>query len=77
MNSAQRRQARREYPHRVSVKAQMNERYHYHDSRVEQGRHWCCKQFKRGSWRTIGLWDETIFYFANEKDATYFALKWA
>ena len=77
MNSAQRRQARREFPHQVEVKARSEERYFEHDSRVEQGRHWCRKQLKKNTWRTTEMWDYSIFYFVNEKDATFFALKWA
>jgi len=77
MNSAQRRQARREHPHMVTIKARESDRYLDHDSRVDRGRAWCRKQLKKGSWRSSDFWDEAIFYFATEKDATYFALKWS
>ena len=77
MNSAQRRQARREFPHMVEVKPRDGERYFEHDGRVDDGRKWCRKQLKKNSWRATEMWDHAIFYFANEKDATFFALKWA
>ena len=76
MNSAQRRQARREFPHRVTVKPRAGERYFEHDNRVDGGRFWCRRQLKKNSWRSTELWDEAIFYFANERDAAFFALKW-
>lgn len=76
MNSAQRRQARREFPHRVEVKARPDKRYIDHDIKVEDSRKWCRKKLKKNSWRSVENWDETVFYFANEKDATFFALKW-
>ena len=77
MNSAQRRAARREFPHTVTLKAQGFERYIDHDTKVEQCRSWCQRQFGQGSWRATELYDHTTFYFAKEKDATYFALKWS
>lgn len=77
MNSAQRRQTRREYPHLVEVKARSDERYFEHDERVDAGRAWCRKRLKQGCWRSTEMWDHAIFYFANEKDAAFFALKWA
>lgn len=77
MNSAQRRQARREFPHRVEVKPRSDERYFEHDRRIEDGRKWCRKQLKKGQWRATEMWDHAIFYFANERDATFFALRWA
>ena len=78
MNSAQRRQARREFPHIVEMRPRREgERYFEHDNRVDNGRAWCRKQFKKGAWRYTEHWDYSVFYFANEKDATFFALKWA
>lgn len=77
MNSAQRRQARREFPHRVELTALTTEQYYKHDNRVDFARVWCRRQLKKNSWRSTEMWDHAIFYFANEKDATFFALKWA
>lgn len=77
MNSAQRRQARREFPHIVEVKARSDERYFEHDGRVDAGRKWCRRQFKNGSWRYTEHFDHSVFYFTNERDATFFALKWS
>ena len=77
MNSAQRRQARRGYPYTVEIKARREEMYIQHDSRVDSGRKWCRKQFKKGAWRYTEHWDHSVFYFANEQDATFFALKWS
>jgi hypothetical protein len=31
---------------------------------------------KEGQWQHTELWDHAIFYFASQKDATFFALKW-
>ena len=76
MNSAQRRQARRGFPHMVTVRPNDSEKYFEHDNRVDAGRAWCRRQLTNGSWRAMELWDEAIFYFAKEQDATYFALKW-
>ena len=77
MNSAQRRQARREFPHLVEVKARAEERYFEHDARVDGGRRWCRKQFKKGAWRYTEHFDHSVFYFADERDAVHFALKWS
>ena len=77
MNSAQRRHARREFPHMVEVKARPEEMYFQHDRRLDSGRAWCRRQFKKGAWRYTEFWDHAIFYFANERDATFFALKWS
>ena len=77
MNSAQRRLNKRMFPYMVEVKVRAEEMYFQHDNRVLDGRNWCRKQFKNGSWRATEFWDHTIFYFNNQKDATYFALKWS
>lgn len=77
MNSSQRRQARRGFPHIVSMSADKHRRYYEHDAQVEQAAKWCRKQFGKGSWRTAEGWARTEFKFAREKDAIYFALKWA
>ena len=77
MNSAQRRQARREFPHIVIVKAPESRRYFEHDARVAQAAKWCRKQFGRGGWRMSEGWQHSEFKFAREKDAVYFSLKWS
>lgn len=77
MNSAQRRQARREFPHVVAIKAAPDERYFEHDHRVSVARTWCRKQFGKGNFQSQTDWDHTDFKFTKEKDAMYFALKWA
>lgn len=76
MNSAQRRQARREFPYVVAVKAKEVERFFEHDLRIDQAHVWCRKQFRKGSWRVANGWEHAEFKFAREKDAVYFALKW-
>jgi hypothetical protein len=75
MNSAQRRKAKKLYQHTVTIKARMTENYYQHDKQVVRSRTWCRKNFRKGTWRYTERWDETVFYFSNEKDATYFALK--
>lgn len=77
MNSAQRRQSRREFPHVVSMQASESRRYFEHDARVTKARTWCRKQFGKGAWRMAEGWDHTEFKFAREKDAAFFALKWS
>ena len=77
MNSAQRRQTRRHFSHTVEVRARAEEYYFEHDSRVDSGRAWCRKQFDKDSWRYTEHFDHCIFYFANERDAVHFALKWS
>lgn len=77
MNSAQRRRARREFPHVVSLKPSESERYFQHDSRVAAASHWCRRQFNEGTWASKQLWNYAEFKFSKEKDAVYFALKWA
>ncbi len=77
MNSAQRRQARRGYPHVVAIKAIESDRYFHHDHRVSVAQTWCRRQFGRDNFRCHTDWDHTEFKFAREKDATLFALKWS
>ena len=77
MNSALRRQARREFPHVVTIVATTSERYVDHDHRVGAAQTWCFKQFGRANFRCHTDWDRADFKFAREKDATYFMLKWA
>lgn len=77
MNSAQRRQARREFPHIVSMQAPESRRYFEHDARVEQAQKWCRRQFGSKGWRMAEGWQHAEFKFAREKDAVYFSLKWA
>ena len=77
MNSAQRRQARREFPHVVAIRAIESPRYFDHDHRVSVARTWCRRQFGQGNFRSHTDWDHTEFKFAREKDAALFALKWS
>ena len=77
MNSKQRRQARREFPYEVQVKAGDSERYYYHDRKISQAQTWCRKQFGRGNFMSKSEWNYAVFKFHQEKHATYFTLKWA
>ncbi len=77
MNSAQRRQARREFLHVVTIRAITSERYFDHDHRVSVAQTWCRKQFGKNNFRCQSDWDSTEFKFVREKDATLFALKWS
>lgn len=77
MNSAQRRQARRELQHVVLLKPETGNRYFQHDGRVSVARAWCKRQIHKGSWQCKARWDHAEFRFSNEKDAVYFALKWS
>ena len=76
MNSAQRRKANKLYQYTVVLKAVKSERYIDHDRKVQHAKAWCKKQFK-GNWRATSDWDCAYFGFTKERDATYFALKWA
>lgn len=76
MNSAQRRQARRKFPHVVSMSADKHRRYFEHDAQVDQGRAWCRRQFEKGSWLYRESWNRADFKFAREQDAVLFALRW-
>lgn len=76
MNSAQRRRVRREFPHVVRVSPRPGDRYFQHDNRVDNARTWCRQQCK-GTWTVWDNWNYAYFKFANERDAIYFALKWA
>ena len=77
MNSAQRRQARREFSHVVAIKAVTSERYFDHDHRVSVATTWCRRQFGPANFRCHTDWDHAVFKFAREKDATLFVLKWS
>jgi hypothetical protein len=77
MNSSQRRQARREFPHVVTMQARESQRYFEHDDRVAKACTWCQRQFGRGAWRLAEGWQHADFKFSEQKDAIYFALKWA
>lgn len=76
MNSAQRRKANKLYQHTVVLNATDADRYIYHDEKVQHAKAWCKKQFK-DRWRSTSDWDCAYFGFTNERDATYFALKWS
>lgn len=75
MNSAQRRKAKREHPHAITLHVDGMSRYHSYDKKVHQAVHWCKKNCK-GTWKVQTTWDSAEFKFANHKDATIFALKW-
>ena len=77
MNSAQRRRARREYPHIVKMSADRHRRYFEHDAEVDRAAKWCRKQFGSNGWRLSEGWSHTVFKFARERDAAFFALKWS
>lgn len=77
MNSAQRRQARREFSHVIAIRAVTSERYFDHDHRVSVAQTWCRKQFGKNNFRCQSDWDSTEFKFVREKDAALFALKWS
>jgi hypothetical protein len=68
VNSAQRRQARRDFPYAVSIKN--------HEHRVSVAYTWCKKQFGPGTFSSSTDWDSAVFKFHREKDAAFFALKW-
>jgi len=76
MNSAQRRKTNREHPHKVTITVAEQQRYYEHDEKVHKAVQWCKKNSK-DSWRIENDWDHAVFKFANQKDAIYFALKWA
>lgn len=75
MNSSQRRKAKREHPHRVSLLVNGNERYYAFDLRVDAAKKWCRKKCT-GSY-VIDNTDisRSVFKFANKKDAIIFGLK--
>lgn len=75
MNSAQRRKANKLFQYKVQIVASNTERYFHHDEKVQHAKAWCKRQFK-DRWRVTSDWNSSSFGFANEKDATYFALKW-
>jgi hypothetical protein len=76
MNSAQRRQAKREHPHVTTIHAKIHHPYYEHDEKVYYAVNWCRKHCK-GSFLYATSWDCAEFKFSNQKDAVYFALKWS
>jgi hypothetical protein len=76
MNSLQRRKSKREHPHSVTIRTVEQEQYFKHDEKVHKAVQWCRKHCK-DSWRIASDWDHADFKFSNQKDAIYFALKWA
>jgi hypothetical protein len=74
MNSSQRRKAKREHPHRVSLLVNGNERYYAFDLRVDAAIKWCKKKCT-GSYVVDAKTANAVFTFANEKDAIIFGLK--
>ncbi len=76
MNSAQRRKAKRGHPHIITLRTAEQKRYFEHDQKVELAIRWCRKNCK-GSWKNENGWDHAEFKFSEQKDAVYFALKWA
>ena len=75
MNSSQRRKAKREHPHVITIRTEAVSHYYEHDEKVQRAAKWCKKHCK-GSWKTDARWDLAEFKFANHKDAMIFALKW-
>jgi len=75
MNSAQRRKAKRGHPYAITIEVASQQRYFEHDEKVYQAVGWCAKHCE-GTWRNETNWDHAVFKFSNQKDATYFALKW-
>lgn len=75
MNSAQRRKAKREHPHAITIRAESTQEYYKYDKKVHQAVQWCKKNCK-GTWKVQNTWDCAEFKFSDHKDATIFALKW-
>lgn len=75
MNSSQRRKAKREHPHQITLTVAGMDRFASYDKKVHQAVSWCKKNCK-GTWKTTTSWDHADFQFASHKDATIFALKW-
>lgn len=80
MNSQQRRKNRRyfdaTYIYKVRLSCPVGLRYFEWDRKVEEMDIWCKKQFQK-KWTYTQDWDHSIFYFSENRDATYFALKWS
>ena len=76
MNSRQRRKTKREHPHIVTIRTSEQQQYYEHDEKVYKAVRWCVKNCK-GTWRNENDWDHAEFKFSNQKDAVYFALRWA
>jgi hypothetical protein len=76
MNSSQRRQSKRGFPHSIKLVAGTGfAAYFEHDDKVMVARNWC-KWNCRDGFTANTFWDHTEFKFASEKDAVMFALKW-
>lgn len=75
MNSSQRRQSKREFPHSIKLVAAPGFAYSEHDDKVMAARNWC-KWNSRSGFKVKSDWDQAEFRFATEKDAVHFALKW-
>ena len=75
MNSKQRRQSKREFPHVIKLVAKAGEHYFEHDDKVMTARNWCRRNCRNG-FTVDSRWDQAEFKFATEKDAVYFAIKW-
>jgi hypothetical protein len=76
MNSAQRRKSKRGHPHIITIHTKVQATYREHDEKVYQAVGWCKKNCK-GVWKCDTGWDHADFKFSEQKDAVYFALKWA
>ena len=51
MNSSQRRKAKREHPHQITLTVAGMDRYMSYDKKVHQAVSWCKKNCK-GTWKT-------------------------
>lgn len=75
VNSSQRRQSKRGFPHSIKLVAETGFAYFEHDDKVMAARNWC-KWHCRDGFKVKTDWDHAAFQFATEKDAVMFALKW-
>ena len=75
MNSSQRRKTKREHPYRVSLFINSNEMYYAFDARVVTAKKWCKKKCTGSYVVDATNMFNTVFTFANEKDAIIFGLK--
>ena len=74
MNSSQRRKTKREHPYRVSLFINNNEMYYPYDARVVAAKKWCKKKCTGSYVVDATAMANTVFTFANEKDAIIFGL---
>lgn len=78
MNSKQRRQRYRAFPHEFTIHAKQHERYFGFDERVDQANAWLKKQAKRSQWtRDRHGYNHQTFRFRDGGLATAFALKFS